>query len=130
MSINERLRLLRKDQRLNQGEFGNKIGLKQSAVSKMEQEGSVIIDQNIRLICDTFNINEQWLRTGEGDMYAETNEVLLSQLAAQYKLEGKKLELIRNFLLLTDEQQEAIVRAACVIAEANKKASVNTAAPR
>lgn len=120
--INGRIKLIRKDQSLNQQEFGDKIGLKQSAVSKMEQEGSSVIDQNIRLICDTFNVNEQWLRTGEGEMYEETNDTLLKQLAAQYKLEGEKLELIRNFLLLNDEQQEAIVRAATIIAEANKKA--------
>ena len=122
MSINERLKILRKKQKLNQGEFGDKVGLKQSAVSSMEQEGGSVNDRNIRLICDTFNVNENWLRTGEGDMYAETNETVLAQLAAQYHLEGERLELIRNFLLLTDEQQETIVRAACIVAEANKKA--------
>ncbi|MBR3624003.1 MAG: helix-turn-helix transcriptional regulator [Selenomonadaceae bacterium] len=126
MSINGRLKLLRKDQGLNQGEFGTRIGLKQGAISKMEQEGNAVIDQNIRLICDTFNVNENWLRTGEGDMYAETNETVLTQLAAQYHLEGERLELIRNFLLLTDEQQETIVRAACIVAEANKKAMETT----
>ena len=127
MSINERLKQLRKDQRLNQGEFGERIGLKQGAISKMEQDGNAVIDQNIRLICNTFSVSEHWLRTGEGEMYEETQDILLKQLATQYKLEGEKLELIRNFLLLTDEQQEAIVRAACVIAEANKKASASAA---
>lgn len=126
MSINERLKILRKKQKLNQGEFGDKVGLKQSAVSSMEQEGGSVNDRNIRLICDTFNVNENWLRAGEGDMYAETNETVLAQLAAQYHLEGERLELIRNFLLLTDEQQETIVRAACIVAEANKKAMETT----
>lgn len=122
-SINGRIKQLRKDQGLSQQEFGDRINLKQSAVSKMEQEGSSVIEQNIQLICSTFNVNEEWLRTGEADnMYEETNDTLLKQLANQYKLEGERLELIRNFLMLTDEQQEAIVRAACVIAEANKKA--------
>ena len=126
--INGRIKCVRKDQSLNQQEFGDKIGLKQGAISKMEQDGNAVIDQNIRLICDTFNVSEKWLRTGEGEMYEETNDVLLKQLATQYKLEGEKLELIRNFLMLDDEQQEAIVRAACVIAEANKKAMETAAA--
>lgn len=125
-TINQRIRLLRKDLGLNQDDFGDRIGLKHGAISKMEKSGNTVIDQNIRLICDTFNVNENWLRTGEGDMYAETNETVLAQLAAQYHLEGERLELIRNFLLLTDEQQETIVRAACIVAEANKKAMETT----
>lgn len=125
-NINQRIRLLRKDLGLSQKELGDRISLKHGAISRIEQTGVTVTDQNIRLICDTFNVNENWLRTGEGDMYAETNETVLAQLAAQYHLEGERLELIRNFLLLTDEQQETIVRAACIVAEANKKAMETT----
>ena len=125
-NINQRIRLLRKDLGLSQKELGDRISLKHGAISRIEQTGVTVTDQNIRLICDTFNVNENWLRTGEGDMYAETNETVLAQLAAQYHLEGERLELIRNFLLLTDEQQETIVRATCIVAEANKKAMETT----
>lgn len=121
-TINQRIRLLRKDLGLNQDDFGDKIGLKHGAISKMEKSGNTVIDQNIRLICDTFNVNENWLRTGEGDMYAETNETVLNQLAGEYKLEGERLELIKNFLMLTVEQQEAIVRSINIIVDAKKKA--------
>lgn len=121
-NINQRIRQLRKDLGLSQKELGDRISLKHGAISRIEQAGVTVTDQNIRLICDTFNVNEDWLRTGEGDMFESNDDVLLKQLAAQYKLEGEKLELIRNFLLLNDEQQEAIVRAATIIAEANKKA--------
>ena len=110
--------------KLNQDEFGEKIGLKQSAVSRMEQQGSNVTEQNILLIADTFHVSEKWLRAGEGEMYEEEDEILLKQLALQYKLEGKTLSLIRNFLLLTDEQRAAILHAANIIAEANKKAQV------
>ncbi len=122
MNINERIKQVRKEHNLNQKEFGDKVGLKQSAVSSMEQSGGSVIDRNIRLICDTFNINENWLRTGEGDMYAETNESLLNQLAGEYKLEGERLELVKNFLMLTIEQQEAIVRSINILVNAKKKA--------
>lgn len=121
-NINQRIRMLRKDLGLSQKELGDRISLKHGAISRIEQSGVTVTDQNIRLICDTFNVSEHWLRTGEGDIYEKSNDTLLKQLANQYKLEGERLELIRNFLMLSDEQQEAIVRAACVIAEANKKA--------
>ena len=45
-SINARIKQLRKKKKLNQTEFGAVIGLKNSAISKMEQEGSVVVDQN------------------------------------------------------------------------------------
>jgi len=91
-NINQRIRLLRKDLGLSQKELGDRISLKHGAISRIEQTGVTVTDQNIRLICDTFNVNENWLRTGEGDMYAETNETVLAQLAAQYHLEGERLE--------------------------------------
>lgn len=122
MNINERIKQVRKEHNLNQKEFGDKVGLKQSAVSSMEQSGGSVIDRNIRLICDTFNVSEDWLRTGEGEMYESNDDALLKQLAAEYKLEGGTLELIRNFLMLTAEQRAAILHAATIIADANKKA--------
>ena len=120
--INERVKEVRKANNLNQKEFGDKVGLKQSAVSSMEQPGGSVNDRNIRLICDAFNVNEDWLRTGNGDMYEESNDMLLKQLATQYKLEGPTIDLIRNFLMLTAEQRAAILYSAEIIAEANKKA--------
>ena len=121
-TINHRIKQLRKHCKLNQDDFGKRIGLKHGAISKMEKPGNTVIDQNIRLICDTFNVSEDWLRTGEGDMFESNDDVLLKQLAAEYKLEGGTLELIRNFLMLTAEQRAAILHAATIIAEANKKA--------
>lgn len=121
-TINHRIKQLRKHCKLNQDDFGKRIGLKHGAISKMEKPGNTVIDQNIRLICDTFNVSEDWLRTGEGDMFESNDEVLLKQLATEYKLEGGTLELIRNFLMLTAEQRAAILHAATIVAEANKKA--------
>ena len=121
-NINSRIKELRKDMGLNQSEFGNKIGLKHGAVSKMEQDGNRVIDQNIKLICDVFGINEQWLRFGEGQRNRENSEAVLRQLELEFNLTGERLELVKNFLSLTVEQQEAIVHSATIIAEANKKA--------
>ena len=86
MSINERIKALRKQLGYNQEEFGKKIGLKKSAASWIEQDGNTVTDQNIRMICETFNVAETWLRTGEGPQQRETREALLDKLAEQYSL--------------------------------------------
>lgn len=70
-SINARIKQLRKKKKLNQTEFGAVIGLKNSAISKMEQEGSVVVDQNVQLICEKFQVRRDWLVNGTGEMFAE-----------------------------------------------------------
>lgn len=127
MTIGERLKALRKELDLTQQEVANRIGTTQNNIASYEigrRNPSAAVINNI---CKTFNVNEEWLRTGEGEMFAETNDSVLAELAAEYNLEGEKLELIRNFLMLTLEQQDIIVKAAIVIAEANKKAAAEAA---
>ena len=71
MNINQRIKVLRKSLALNQNEFASKLGLTQSALSRLERDSNTVIDQNKHLICDRFGVNLHWLETGEGDMYSE-----------------------------------------------------------
>lgn len=68
MSINERIRVARKHLELNQRKFGQALGLGQAGVSWLEQEGNTVTEQNIKSICQTYGISEQWLRDGVGEM--------------------------------------------------------------
>lgn len=126
-TIGERLKALRKELKLTQIEFGGRIAVSQGHLTAMENGKRDVTDKTIKVICMEFNVSETWLRTGEGEMFAETNESILAELAAEYHLEGERYTLIRNFLMLTDEQQEAIARAMLIVAEANKKAAAEAA---
>ena len=55
---------------MNQGEFGKAIGLKQGAISKLEKPGNAVVDQNIQLICEKFQVRREWLVDGIGEMFA------------------------------------------------------------
>ena len=116
MSINERILFLRKHLDLSQQEFGERIGLKYGAIGKMEREGGTVIDQNIKMICAAYHINEEWLRDGTGEMEAQPTN-LLDTLAERYNLTDEKRALVEAFLELTDEQQEAILAAITAAAE-------------
>lgn len=72
--MNSRIRELRKALGLKQKEFGERIGLKQNAVSHMEKRGSTVTEQNIKAICLQFSVNEAWLRTGYGAMFFEIDK--------------------------------------------------------
>ncbi len=71
--MNTRIRELRKALDLSQREFADRIGLKQNAISYMEKGGSTVTEQNIKVICSQFSVNENWLRTGVGDMFVEND---------------------------------------------------------
>lgn len=109
MTINQRIKELRKELGYNQIDFGNKIGLKNSAVSKMEQDGSTVTDQNIRMICDTFGIAERWLRTGEGEMRVDDRRAYIHKLAQQYQLGDAHAGLIEAFLNLSAAQRDNLL---------------------
>ena len=69
MSILDRIRLVRKTLDLNQTEFADRIGLTQTTLSMIELEKTTLTEKNIKLICVTFAIDEDWLRTGKGEMF-------------------------------------------------------------
>lgn len=71
--MNERIKLLRKEENLNQEDFGKRLGVTKTAISKMELGTYNVTDTMIKLICSEFNVNEIWLRTGEGEIRNYTN---------------------------------------------------------
>ena len=67
--MNGRLKQLRKELNLNQAEFGARIGLNQSTIAGYESGIRQISTATIVAICKEYNINESWLRSGEGEMF-------------------------------------------------------------
>ncbi len=111
MNINHRIKSLRKHLSMNQNEFGSKIGLSQRAVSWMEKEGNTVIPQNIKIICDTFNVSENWLLNGEGDMFRPADEPdILDRLQQELKLTSQEMEIIRTFVELSPEQRRMAIK--------------------
>ena len=69
--IGNRIKEVRTALKLNQIEFGKKINLSQSAIANYEQGTRTPIDAVIGAICKEFHVNEDWLRTGEGEMFLQ-----------------------------------------------------------
>lgn len=67
--MNERVKELRSALGLSAEKFGSKIGVTRSAISKMELGVCNISEQSIISICREFNVNEEWLRNGTGEMF-------------------------------------------------------------
>ena len=68
-----RIRELRKELKLSQTTFAESINLTQNYLSLVETGNRNLSDRSIIDICRVFNVNEHWLRTGEGEMFVNMN---------------------------------------------------------
>ncbi|MDR1411544.1 MAG: helix-turn-helix domain-containing protein [Spirochaetaceae bacterium] len=67
--MKNRIRAIRKTLKLSQSEFAGRLGIKSTALSMVELGKNALTEQNIKLVCMVFNVNDSWLRTGEGEMF-------------------------------------------------------------
>lgn len=65
-----RLRTLRKAMGMNQSEFAARLGMSQSSIAMLETEKRKFNEKHLKLVCSTFGVRDQWLRNGEGEMFA------------------------------------------------------------
>lgn len=71
MEIGERIKELRKAKGLTQQKFAEQIGLKRNTIGNYEINLIAPSDRTIADICREFNVNEKWLRTGDGKMFRQ-----------------------------------------------------------
>ena len=71
--MQNRIKQIRKATGLTQQEFADRLGISRSNIATYETREGNISDATIKLICREFNINETWLRTGEGEMHLPVN---------------------------------------------------------
>ena len=118
MTQGERVKAVRKSLGLTLEKFGDKIGLKKNSVSQIENGRNDLTEANTKAICREFNVNEVWLRTGEGgddNMFTKIseddrfslnlgklsqsdNEFAKNMLNAIAETEPEKLKIIEDFM--------------------------------
>lgn len=114
--MNERIALIRKDQRLKQDAFANDLGLTKNFISLLETGKREPSDRTIKDICRVYNVNEMWLRTGEGERYLPSDrDSLLADFSLKL-LEHSDEDFVKKFVgalsKLDVEQWELIANMA------------------
>ena len=119
--MSERLKKLRKALDLTQQEFADRLGIKRNTVAQYEIGRNEPIDAVIISICREFNVNEEWLRTGKGDMFlpldrnadiARLTKLLLNEESDSFK--NRFISMLAN---LSVEEWEFLERKAMELAE-------------
>lgn len=103
--IAERIYLLRTDRKLSQSDFAEKLNLSQNFVWMVEKGKRDPSDRTIADICRVFGVNDVWLRTGVGEMYApKSRKEELSEIFADVMIgQDDKSRLIRAMARMPDE---------------------------
>lgn len=110
--MKERVKTLRKQLSLSQDAFGKRLGVTGAGISKIESGDRGITEQMILAICREFNVREEWLRNGIGDMFVDFSEDEFVKAAASlsddtfvrnliieyWKLDDDNKKLFRNFI--------------------------------
>ena len=116
-SINDRIEILRKNLKLKQAEFGERIGLGGGAIGKMERGGTVT-DQNVKLICEKFRVRRDWLVKGEGEIFISGEPGVFTEFAKEYNLTIPEQHVAKYLLKLSHADRDQILRHLCRIAAA------------
>lgn len=111
MSINSRVKEIRKQSGMSQKEFAERLGIAQTGVSYMEKDGSNISAASVKNICFQFNISEEWLLNGTGDMYA-SNEAEYGALIDRVMTGQNEFakNIFKTFALFDEADWEALRR--------------------
>ena len=106
--VDKRLRILRKELDLTQQEFADRLGIKRNTIANYECGRNKPVGSVFSLICREFNINEEWLRNGTGEMFVKASTFSLDDYAKLHNLTEKDKEVIRRFMELDSDTRDAI----------------------
>lgn len=118
MELNERILLILKDAEKKRVDLARALNISEASVSTMCSGKTNPSAQNIALICQKFGINEEWLKTGKGEMKAPlTKQAEIAEITAQlFRKEETDPEtynflvaLNKTLLQLDETQMQAVL---------------------
>ena len=112
-----RIKKIRQSFKLTQEEFGSRLGVSRDVINNLERGRVSLKDHIIKLICVEFNVNEEWLRTGEGEMFKAVSkedeyfkaatelsihgdDMAMQAVIEYWKLDEDSKKLLKDFMFL------------------------------
>lgn len=107
--LNERLKQIRKAVNKTQKEFGKILGVNRDAYASYETGRVIPSELFIKHLCDTFNVNEEWLKSGTGEMFKETKASILDEFGKANNLTDIEKALVEAYVELSPDERNAVV---------------------
>jgi transcriptional regulator with XRE-family HTH domain len=115
--IGERIKEVRKALGINQTDFAARLGSVQNTITGYETGRRVPSNQVIASICREFRVNEEWLRTGAGEMFVPSPASIVDELAEEYHLCPEAQAMVEKFITLDPEAQLAVFDYMCAVVD-------------
>ena len=112
LTVNRRIKQVREALKLSQVQFSRVISLSSGYLAGVEVEKRKANDRIIKLICSSFNVNETWLKKGEGEMFSLNPDEECTKLVSLYKELDPKFQdyiLKQIDLLLIMQDQDKVL---------------------
>ena len=107
--MRDRIKKLRKMLDLTQSEFAARIGSTQNNIANYETGRRSPSAAALNNICKEFKVNEEWLRTGNGEMFKASPSDALDVLSDTYHLTHSEYILIEKFVNMKPESRQIII---------------------
>lgn len=109
-SINERFIELRKACRKSQTDFSKVLGLSRSGVADIETGRRNVTEKHLIMLSnwEEYNVNIDWLRTGNGEMFLPNETDALEAIRQEYHLTDQQFKFVSNFLRLPENEKDII----------------------
>lgn len=106
--MNNRIREVREELGMSRVDFGERIGVSGDVINNLERGRIDIKEERIKLICSTFNVSENWLRTGKGEMHTEP-DIEFSDICFKIGVHDEKAKnAIINYWKLSESDKELV----------------------
>jgi transcriptional regulator with XRE-family HTH domain len=107
LTINQRVKDLRKMLKLTQKSFARILAVSQSQIASIETGERTVNSRTVRQICDSFDVNSHWLRAGGGEVFVQKRDARLTKLLSLFvNLEPRYQDFILNAIDQFYEMQE------------------------
>ena len=115
MEIYQRITLLRTDilknndnKKYSQEKFAKLLGVSKGVINNIERNDAPVKDHIIKLICQTFNVNEEWLRNGTEPIFIERcDKPLIDLIEKEFDLSPLSKSIVNTYLNLSKEDRLA-----------------------
>lgn len=105
--INERVKELRKELNLTMEKFGERLGVRKTAISRIESGVNNLTEQMFLAICREFGVNEEWLRDGEGEMFIEDSDSIINKILCEIPLDTLSQTILKIYIEMDPKRREA-----------------------
>lgn len=107
--VNERVRELRDFLGFNQIDFSKKINIGQSTLAMFETGQRALKDIHIAQICSIFNVSEDWLRYGKGEMFVQADSFSLDEYAKRNNLTDLEFDIVKGYISLDSDVRQNVI---------------------